>query len=231
MNDPFDDKVYDPLYQYQFLFGNQIMVVPVTTAEKQKRLYLTKGEWFNLYTDERMQGSKELQLDAPAYQLPLFIKGSSIIPVQSLVQSTKESPSDTLVLHIYNGTETNNFTYYEDGGDGWNYQKGDYCKRLMHLNPLQNQLQISKQAGSFQSKYRKVQLVLHGFETRQSVTVNQRVFSLSITKERRLFNPLENLKSVYEETYYKSLLNSGSIKEQQAAVIDFDSNEMLIEWK
>lgn len=231
MSDPFDDKVYDPLYQYQFLFGNHLLVVPVTTAEKQKRLYLPKGDWFNLYTDERMSGNKELQLDIPAYQLPLFIKGSSIIPVQSLVQSTKESPSDTMVLHIYNGTATNNFTYYEDGGDGWSYKNGVYCKRLMHLNPLQSQLQISKQEGSFQSKYRKIQLVLHGFETHQSVTVNRRIFSLITTKESRLFNPLEDLKSVYDETYYKFLLQSASINEQQVAVIDFDSNEMLIEWK
>lgn len=231
MNDPFDDKVYNPLYQYQFLFGNHILVVPVTTAEKQKRLYLPKGDWFDLYTDERLSGNKELQLDIPAYQLPLYIKGSSIIPAQSLVQSTKESPSDTLVLHIYNGTETNSFTFYEDGGDGWSYKNGVYCKRLMQLNPLQNQLQISKQEGSFQSKYKKIQLVLHGFEARQSVTVNQRIFSLVTTKESRLFNPLEDLKSVYDETYYKFLLQSASIKEQQVAVIDFDSNEMLIDWK
>ncbi|MBK7030174.1 MAG: hypothetical protein IPH45_13635 [Bacteroidales bacterium] len=31
INSPFDDKVYDPLYQYQFLCGNALLVVPVTS--------------------------------------------------------------------------------------------------------------------------------------------------------------------------------------------------------
>ena len=231
INDPFDDKVYDPLYQYQFLFGNHILVVPVTTAEKQKRLYLPKGDWFNLYTDERIHGNIELQVEVPSYQLPLYIKGSSIIPVQSLVQSTKESPSDTLVLHLYNGTESNSFTYYEDAGDGWSYQKGSYCKRTMHLNPLQNQLQITKQEGSFRSRYKKIQLVLHGFESRKSVVLNQQVFPLTTTKTCRLFNPLVDLQAVYDETYFKSLMQTAVIKEQQVVVVDFDGNEMVIEWK
>lgn len=231
INDPFDEKVYDPLYQYQFLFANNILVVPVTTLEKQKRMYLPKGDWYDLYTDERMPGNKELLLEVPAYQLPLFIKGSSIIPVQSLVQSTKEAPADTLVLHLYNGTETNSFTYYEDAGEGWDYQKGVYCKRIMKLSPKQQKLEISKQEGIFPSKFKKVQIVFHGFEKKKSVSVNQLVVPVTSTSASRLFNPLEDLKTVYDETYFRSLMQSVSIKEQQVLIIDFDSNEMVIEWK
>lgn len=230
IENPLDDKVYDPLYQYQFLFGKSMLVVPVTTAEKQKRMYLPKGDWYDLYTDERITGNQELQQSVPAYQLPLFVKASSIIPVQSLVQSTKESPSDTLVLHIYNGTESNSFTWYEDAGDGWNYQNGDFCKRIIKLTPLQHQLEISKQEGNFHSKFKKVQIVFHGFEKQNSVTVNQQQHALVSTFENRLFNPLADLKAVYDEGYYKSLIQSVPIKEQQVIVVDFHRNAMVIEW-
>ena len=52
-------------------------------------------------------GAKELTQEVPNYQLPIYVKASAIIPVQSLVQSTKEKSSVTLYLHIYNGTEKN----------------------------------------------------------------------------------------------------------------------------
>ncbi|MBI1781081.1 MAG: DUF4968 domain-containing protein [Sphingobacteriales bacterium] len=101
INYPFDDKVFDNTYQYQFLFGDALMVAPVTTKENNKKVYLPKGEWYDLFTDELIQGEKEIQKETPIYQIPVFAKASSIIPMQSLIQSTKEKPSDTLFIHIY----------------------------------------------------------------------------------------------------------------------------------
>src|SRR5678815_3105731 len=116
---PFDDNVYDKNYQYQFLFGDDMLITPLTTNEKSKKVYLPQGDWYNLYSDEKISGTKEITEDFPLYKLPVYIKASAIIPTQSLVQSTKEQPNDTLYIHIYNGTEKNTFTYYEDEGNGF----------------------------------------------------------------------------------------------------------------
>lgn len=36
---PFDKNIYHNSYQYQFLFGDAMMVVPVTTEEKRKSVF------------------------------------------------------------------------------------------------------------------------------------------------------------------------------------------------
>lgn len=64
---------------------------------------MPQGDWYKLFTDEKINGAKEITDDFPSYKLPVYIKASAIIPTQSLIQSTKEKPSDTLFLHIYNG--------------------------------------------------------------------------------------------------------------------------------
>jgi alpha-glucosidase len=124
INYPHDSKVYDNTYQYQFMFGDALLVVPVTTEEKSKKIYLPAGEWYDVFTEEITNGEKEFNKECPIYQIPLFIKSSSIIPLQKLVQSVKDNPGDTIFVHVYNGREKNSFEWYEDAGDGQEYQKG-----------------------------------------------------------------------------------------------------------
>jgi alpha-glucosidase len=133
INYPYDPKIYDNIYQYQFLFGDAILVVPVTPQEKIKKIYLPKGEWYNLYTDELLQGGQELMQTVPAYRIPLYIKASGIIPMESLIQSTKDKPSDTLLVHIYYGTEQNTFTYYEDDGKSFAYKKRQLLQKRYRI--------------------------------------------------------------------------------------------------
>ncbi|MGY0040169.1 DUF5110 domain-containing protein [Pedobacter sp. NJ-S-72] len=83
--------------------------------------------------------------------------------MQSLVQSTQEKPTDTLVLHIYKGTLNNSFVYYEDDGQTFNYEKGDFYKRKISYDPAKRNIIFEKAEGSFKSKFNQIQLVFHGF--------------------------------------------------------------------
>lgn len=205
---PFDDKIYDINYQYQFLFGNDILVAPLTSNEKSKRVYLPKGDWYNLFTDKKRNGAKEILEDCPSYKLPIFIKASAIIPMQSLVQSTKEKPSDTLFLHIYNGADKNLFTYYEDDRKSFDYKTGNFCKKTITFDPLQKQLTLGEQQGRYNSQFKYIQLILHGFdETVKNISINNQGYSLG-SDHIRLLNPLDNLGDIYDKSYFNSLLQS-----------------------
>ncbi|MBL0356422.1 MAG: DUF5110 domain-containing protein [Chitinophagaceae bacterium] len=231
INYPHDDKVYDNAYQNQFLFGGSMMVVPVTSADRNKKLYLPKGEWYNIYTDERLTGETAHVEEVPIYQLPVFIKGSSIIPLQGIVQSTKENPSDTLQLHIYNGSEKNSFIYYEDEGDGFGYKNKIYCKKQMIFSPAEKKIVIEKQQGSFASKFKKLQLVFHGFgDNMKTIKVNGTAISLSATKEAALLDGLANLAGIYDAGYYAMLKNNAVKMTQQGVVINNNSDEISVEW-
>jgi len=229
INYPFDEKVYDNLYQYQFLFGDALMIVPVTTKESEKKIYLPKGDWYDLFSDEKISGNKEFSQPTASYQIPLFVKASSILAVQTLVQSTKDQPSDTLFIHVYNGKERNEFMYYEDAGDGFDYTKNIFCKRTITFDPGQKQLIFSKQQGSFVSLFKKIQLVFHGFGNEiKNVSVNNQPFKTDDC-HIKLIDGLEYLSDYYDKSYYKSLRLAEPVLNQKALVFDNSEKEIIIQ--
>ena len=229
---PHDDKVYDNGYQYQFLFGDALMVVPVTSTETIKKMYLPKGDWYNLYTDEKLQGAKEWAEEVPVYQVPVFVKASSIIPMQHTVQSAKELPGDTLWLHVYNGKEKSSFTYYEDQGDGFEYRQGDYCKRVITFDPAKKQLLIEKQQGSFNSRFKKVQVVFHGMDSMMSlVRINGSGEASLAQGNEPILDALKYLGDVYDPAYCQSLKNAAEPAGQKIVSIDNAPAEIVVQWK
>jgi alpha-glucosidase len=232
INYPFDDKVFDNVYQYQFLFGDAMMVVPVTTTENNKKIYLPKGDWYNIYSDEKIAGEKAWAEDVPAYQIPVFIKASSIIPMQSIVQSAKEKPSDTLWLHVYNGKEKNSFVYYEDRGDGMAYTKGDYCKRVITFDPVQKQLLLQTQEGTYQSDFKKLQLVFHGFENAiTEVTVNNGNIQTVQEGRGKILDGLQYMADLYDPSFYAALKNAEQVSSQKTITIDNSAKAIMVQWK
>src|SRR5206468_10390702 len=98
-----------------------------------------------------------------------YVKGGSIIPMQSLIQTTAEQPTDTLALHIYNGDKANSFTYYEDDGKSFNYQKGAYHKRLMVFDPQSHSIKLGASEGNYPSHFKFIKVILHGFNETSAI--------------------------------------------------------------
>eukprot|EP01136_Pigoraptor_vietnamica_P023743 Opistho-1_new@76164 len=71
---PFDSNVYSLNYQYQFMFGDALLISPLTSKEKSKTIYFPKGQWYNIFTDEKIEGGQEVSKDFPLYNLPLYVK-------------------------------------------------------------------------------------------------------------------------------------------------------------
>ena len=230
INYPFENKVYDNLYQYQFMFGNALMVVPVTTEEKSKKIYLPAGEWYNAYGEEKIKGEKEFSVECPIYQIPLYIKASSIIPMQKLVQSVKDNPGDTIFVHVYYGKEKNSFEWYEDAGDGQDYNQGVFSKRTIVFDPLNKEIKLSAQAGSYVSRFKKIQLVLHGFDQNiKSAQVNNMSADLQPVSIK-LLDGLEFLEDFYDPNYFQGLRAAEPVLHQLTVVTENNKNEIVIKW-
>jgi alpha-glucosidase len=159
----FEPKVYNTQFQNQFLFGQAFLVAPFESTKDFGNIYFPQGRWYNLYNDEQEQGDTEKIIRLNLHKLPVFVKESSIVPMQSLVQTTAEKPTDTLVIHIYKGELNNSFNYYEDDGESYNYEKGDFYKRNIIYDAVKKQIVFDKVEGSFKSKFTKLKVVFHGF--------------------------------------------------------------------
>lgn len=228
MNYPNDPLVYNALYQYQFMCGDALMIVPVTPSEKIKKHYLPGSYWFDLYSDEKVAGNRELIAECPIFQIPVFVKPSSIIPMQGLVQSTKQNPGDTLFLHLFSGDESNEICYYEDDGATMDYQKGAYYKRWMRFDPAKKVLTLDSPEGNWKSRFKVIKVVLHGFDKNiETVKINGKAVQ---TKEERIrmLDGLCYLETIYDNNYFKSLRNSQKMNLQTSFIVDNSSQKIAI---
>lgn len=185
----FDKNIYRSDFQNQFTLGRSLLVIPVTSNKNIIKLYLPKGNWYDLYNDQQEEGNKEKLLEVQLQKLPVYVKESSIIPMQSLIQSTAETPSDTLYIHIYKGSEPNTFVYYEDDGRTFENENGIYYKR--NISYSNNKLVFEKPEGQAASKFNNILLVLHGFDNAQKIQVNGTAQSLQKWNYNMLGNATE----------------------------------------
>jgi len=156
--------IYDGKYQNQYYFGPSIMVCPVESTKDMTRILLPDADgWYSLYNDQFYQGGKDEVVDCPIEKLPVFAKGGSIILMQSQVNHTGEKPTDTLLVHVYNGKKSIPTTYYEDDGESYQYETGSFHKRSIVVEPARKQVSFGKVDGSFGSKFRKAKVIFHGF--------------------------------------------------------------------
>ncbi len=164
---PFDDEIYKTAFQNEYLFGEAILVAPLKSTESITKVYLPAGQWFDFYTNNYFEGNKIVTIDAPLTRLPLFVKAGSIIPMQSITQSTSEKPSDTLIIHLYIGTD-NSFNYYEDDGMTYNYTSGNFYRRTLNYSSSANQLTFSKPEGAYSSQFKYIKIYFHSDQKLQA---------------------------------------------------------------
>lgn len=164
INYTFDDNVYNPLFENQFMFGTAFMIAPFESGVQYGKVYFPAGKWYDLYNDKVQEGKQSKNIDLTMSKLPVWVKESSIVPMQSLVQNTTEKPTDTLSVHIYQGNLNNSYTYYEDDGESFKYEQGEFYKRQINYNAANHTISFTKAEGSMVSKFKNIKLVLHGFD-------------------------------------------------------------------
>jgi len=160
----FDPRIYDWRYQNEYLFGDAILVAPVTSEQKFQKVYLPAGSWYRFSDQERFQGKSEAIVDAPLNDLPVFVKAGSILPLQSVIQYSGQPPSQLLELRIYNGEEESSFDLYEDDGSTYNFEQGAFRNRTIRFDPVSRKLIFSAVEGSYPSKFKGFLIRFIGFD-------------------------------------------------------------------
>ncbi|MFC0470161.1 TIM-barrel domain-containing protein [Halalkalibacter kiskunsagensis] len=174
----------------QFMFGPAFLVNPVTEAmyysnksveiegaSKKRMVYLPFGtDWYDFWTNERISGGQQMEAAADLETMPLYVRSGSIVPFGPDIQYSTEESTDPLELKVYKG-EDGSFTLYEDEGDNYNYEKGEFSTILIRWEDEENRLVIEKRQGSFHGMKSTKELVItliNGREDRISSSYNQR---------------------------------------------------------
>ena len=202
-----DDKIYESRYQNQYLFGAALMIPPIAAGLEFIKVYLpasqaTKGSssteniWYDLHTGLKVNGGEHIA-EVRKERYPIFVKGSSIIPMQSLVQNLAEEPATTLEIHIYNGVEKNSFELYEDDGVSYDYERHSYFKRTIEFDPKKKLINFSAAQGKYISHFTIIKLFLHGFAAMKTVTLNAKTKDV-FTENYQFIPPVSSFDPFYK---------------------------------
>ena len=122
----------------QYMFGKSIMVCPVITpmyydvdskvidcTEYKRTVYLPAGtQWYDFWTNEVYEGGTFLDAVADISRIPLYVREGSIIPFGPVMNYVDEKQTPVELL-VYPGCDAE-FMYYNDAGDSYRYEDGEY---------------------------------------------------------------------------------------------------------
>lgn len=134
----YDESIIRPLiYDYpedeetknidhEFMFGPNLLVCPVYESNKvtggKIKVYLPKGgAWYEFHTHQKYAGGEYHEIILDSSYIPVFVPEGSIIPV------VKEENGLKVSGIIVFGGKDGKFSVYDDAGDGYGYEKGEYC--------------------------------------------------------------------------------------------------------
>jgi alpha-D-xyloside xylohydrolase len=139
----------------EFLFGDSLLVSPVTQPNATARSVVlpTGDDWVDFWTGRTYRGGNTIEAEAPLSRIPILVKVGSIIPMGPVLQSTAET-EDPVEIRIYGGKDAE-FELYEDGADGYAYEKGARATIHMHWDDRRKNFSIGNRSGDFPGMHRE----------------------------------------------------------------------------
>ena len=107
-------------YKNQYLFGGQLLVIPITTKCKadgyaRVRAWIPEGVWTDIFTGERYEADKggvEKTLLRPIDQIPVLKREGGVLPLSLDNGNSVDNPKE-MEISVWNGN--GEFTLFEDG--------------------------------------------------------------------------------------------------------------------
>jgi alpha-glucosidase/alpha-D-xyloside xylohydrolase len=156
----------------QYMWGNNILVAPVVEqGATTRKLYLPRGAWYDFWTNERVEGGREIDRKVDLETMPLYVRAGSIIPMGPVRQYTSQQVEGPLTFTVYPGVN-GSYSVFEDDGSTFNYRKGDFTVIGGNWLDSERRLQIGPVPGyrALPSTRRQMAVRLAGSETFRTVT-------------------------------------------------------------
>jgi alpha-glucosidase/alpha-D-xyloside xylohydrolase len=132
----------------QFLWGRDILVAPVVEqGATSRKVYLPRGTWYDFWTNEPVEGNREITRAVDLETIPLYVRAGAILPLGPVKQYVEEKSDEPLTVDIYPGAG-GSFTLYEDDGRSFNYRRGEWMGIEMAWNDAQRVLRMKLATGS-----------------------------------------------------------------------------------
>jgi alpha-glucosidase (family GH31 glycosyl hydrolase) len=144
----YEDPGRKEAYQFpnEYYFGPDMIVAPVTSPlEKDsllttQKLWLPPGDWYEWATGTLLAGGRVVERPFTLDEIPVYVRGGAIIPMQPAMRNTSEKAVDPLILKVFPGKDAE-VRIYEDEGNTLGFKRGQFS-----YTPVQSRHQDNRQA-------------------------------------------------------------------------------------
>ena len=108
----------------QYFWGRDMLVAPVVEKGATfRRVYLPSGTWTDFWTEESINGGRDLDRKIDLTTMPIYVRAGAILPMGPVRQYTGEPSDEPLTLVVYPGADGSSMVY-EDDGESFAYRTG-----------------------------------------------------------------------------------------------------------
>lgn len=117
----------------QYMAGENLLVAPMFAGQKTREVVLPEGKWFDFYTGEFAGEGEIITVEPGLEKIPVFVKDGGIIPMMKpRLRSPKAGEKVDIEIRHY-GTRDGKYELYDDDGETFDYEKGDYSWRQISI--------------------------------------------------------------------------------------------------
>jgi alpha-glucosidase len=153
----------------EWMLGDELLVAPVVElGQTRKSVYLPPGRWFDYVSDAPLAGGKKIDIDTDSTSwsdLPIFVRGGSILASQPVLQFTGQHPVTELTLDVWSDpSRPAQFTVYDDDGETYGYVQGKWFSQDVTARQTSSgvTVEFAQPAGSFASPIKTYRVRVHG---------------------------------------------------------------------
>lgn len=137
--------------EVEYMFGQSLLISPVLKSSiNEWTTYLPncKAGWYDFNTGKKYDGGQNVTTPVTLSHIPVFVKGGTILPYGPEKQWADQNNDAPMEIRIYPGSDAN-FELYEDEGDNYNYEKGEYSIIKFKWNDKKRILTIDNRQGAY----------------------------------------------------------------------------------
>lgn len=185
----------------EFMLGSDLLVAPSPYPDQldDYSIEFPAPLWYDFWTGQKVDfgppdppapGAPDrsvhysMRVSPKLAQLPVYVRGGSIVPMQPLVTSTSEKPSGPLTLRIYAGDHCSG-QLYQDDGTTFAYEKGAFLRESFTCQISRDSMRIAigQREGTYPAWWKDVRVEVYGWTPLKSqILVNGVAVNRQITR-------------------------------------------------
>ncbi len=170
----FEDASSNKLFSYDksYLWGDSFLISPVLKSRitSQKIYFPANANWFNFYTDKKIQGGQTKNIILHKNYIPTYVRGGAFIPSIKTIQNTTKYTLKSFNLNFYldkTVKKSKGMLYNDDGETLQAFEKGKYEILNFESEFKNNKLTIEiepKIGENYQAAKKQIKLIIHNID-------------------------------------------------------------------